>query len=522
MSAAEGAHPRGDGGVPRALSRNGVWIAALGFLATELLLASTALPTKGRHTAAITVATALCWTLEAIPLGAASLLPLALFPLFGVLSAQTAAAAYFDDINFLFLGGMVLGHCLEQWQLHRRIALGVVRVIGTSPRRIVLGFLLGTAFVSMWISNTATAVMMAPIALAVIEAGGIGRENPGERAFAAALLLVVAYGSNIGGIGTPIGTGPNFAFAGQFGPNGALAGASQPNFPQWMLGMVPLLLLMCLATWLVLTRGVVRVPRALPRLTESFRSAANLGPWSRAEVRVGLLFLLAVLLWVFRTIPIDGVEYGWLRFFPEDFVAGARRDDAISNSTVAIAMAFLAFLIPAGDGSGRRIAGAPALQSIPWDMLLLLGGGFAIAKAFTASKLSEWLGAEMGPWLGGGSARAVTVVLGLSIFVTFLSEVTSNTATALVMLPIAANVGRACGIDPRLPAVSVTLASSLAFMLPIGTPPNAIVFASRRIPMLTMVTGGFFLNWIAIGLSTAAVFLWIAPVFGIPTGVRTQ
>jgi sodium-dependent dicarboxylate transporter 2/3/5 len=505
-----------EGGSPW-LRRRGLWIALAGFVLVEAALYGGGLEPRARHAAAVTAATALCWTLEALPLGAASLLPLALFPLLGVLTAQQAAAAYFDDINYLFLGGMILGHCLERWQLHRRIALGVVKLIGTSPRRIVLGFLLGTAFISLWISNTATAVMMAPIALAVLETAGVGRQDPDERAFAAALLLVVAYGANIGGIGTPIGTGPNFAFFGQFSAGGAVADLTPPAFLRWIAGMAPLALAVCLATWLVLTRWVVRVPAALPRLDAGFRQASRLGPWTAPEIRVGLVFLAAVILWITRTLPIERQELGWIGLFPADFFGATPPEDAITSSTVAIAMAFVAFVVPAGDGRGSRLADGEAIRAVPWDMLLLLGGGFAIAKAFTVSKLSDVLGRELAPVLGNGALGAWPIVLGLSAFVTFLSEVTSNTATALVMLPIAANLGRAAGVDPRIPMLTVTLASSLAFMLPIGTPPNAIVFASRRIPMPVMVGGGFVLNLAAILLSSAAVIWWVCPILGIPT-----
>lgn len=506
-----------DGGAPAWLSRRGVWIAVIAFVICEIALSFTTIPPRARHCASITILTALCWTLEAMPLGAASLIPLALFPLTGVLPATRAAFTYFDDINFLFLGGMILGTALERWSLHRRIAISVVRVIGTSPRRIILGFLAGTAFLSMWISNTATAVMMFPIALAVLDAAGLSRDDAGHRAFSSSLLLMVAWGANIGGIGTPIGTGPNFAFLGQFNGSSALHSFSPPSFLIWMKAMVPLLLIVCLAGWWIATRVTIRVPRELPKLTESFDRTAKLGPWTTPEVRVAALFFAAVALWIGRTLPFEGVEYGWLRWLPPDLFPGVKMESAISNSTIAILVAIVAFIVPAGDARGQKLVDASAIRAIPWDMLLLLGGGFAIADAFQESKLSAWLTARLAPALGGGEIGAVVMILFISTFVTFLSEVTSNTATALVMLPIAADFGRAAGVDPRLPALSVALASSLAFMLPIGTPPNAIVYSSGRIPMLTMIRSGFLLNLVSIGFSTAILFLWIAPAMGIPT-----
>jgi sodium-dependent dicarboxylate transporter 2/3/5 len=506
-----------DRGTP---NRRAIWIALAAFAAAEVLLRRTSMPEAARHCAAITIFTGLCWTFEAMPLGAASLIPLALFPLFGVLPATTVAFTYFDDINFLFLGGMAIGAALERWNLHRRVALYVVNAIGTSPRRIILGFLFGTAAVSMWVSNTATAVMMYPIALAVIDAAGISRSDEGERGFACALLLVVAYGSNIGGIGTPIGTGPNFAFFGQFSSGKPLGDFAAPQFPLWIAGMLPLLIITCFVGWWLVTRVVVRVPRELPRVSESFSRISNPGPWTVPEIRTAIVFGCAIVLWVTRTLPFGGHEYGWLQWFPKSLFAKVDIDSAISNSTVAVFVAVIAFLVPAGDGRGSRLLDASAIRNIPWDMLLLLGGGFAIARGFTESRLSEWLGATIAPTIGEGSGvgRALLVTLVLSTFVTFLSEVTSNTATSLVMLPIAAELGRLTGVDPRLLALSVTLASSLAFMLPIGTPPNAIVFASGRIPMLTMVKSGFLINIASIALSTASVFLWTAPVMQIPTG----
>ncbi|MFN0205594.1 MAG: SLC13 family permease [Planctomycetota bacterium] len=505
-------------GAPPWLSRRGIWIALIGFVASEILLQWTAMPAAARHCASITILTGLCWTLEAIPIGAASLIPLALFPLFGVLPATTAAFTYFDDINFLFLGGMAIGAALERWNLHRRVALGVVRAIGTGPRTIVLGFLLGTAVVSMWVSNTATAVMMYPIAVAILETGNIGKQNPGERAFATALLLSVAYGANIGGVGTPIGTGPNFAFFGQFNSGKSLASFEAPAFPIWIAGMLPLLLLTGFAGWLLLTRVVLRVPREIPRLTESFKESSQIGKWTVPEIRTAILFGIAIILWIARTLPFGGKEYGWLQFFPEQPFAGIDRENAITNSTIAIGIMIIAFLIPAGDKSNSKLLDASAIRKIPWDMLLLLGGGFAIAKGFSDSRLSAWLGDALAPAAGSGSGllHAILVTTALSAFVTFLSEVTSNTATSLVMLPIAAELGRGAGIDPRLLALSVTMAASLAFMLPIGTPPNAIVFASGRIKMLDMIRAGFLLNMVAIVLSTALLFIWIAPIFNIP------
>lgn len=506
-----------DGGAPEWLSRRGFLIAMIGFVMSEAALSFTTIPDRARHCASITILTALCWTLEAMPLGAASLLPLALFPLFGVLPAGRAATTYFDDINFLFLGGMIVGASLERWNLHRRIALSVVKVIGTSPRKIILGFLLGTAFISMWISNTATAVMMFPIALAVVETAGLSKNDPGHRAFACSLLLVIAYGANIGGIGTPIGTGPNFAFYKQFNGTANLNEFAAPAFANWMMAMAPLLFITGLIGWWLVTRVVVRVPREIPKLTESFEKASALGPWTKAEARTAILFFVAVALWIGRTLPVNRHEYGWLQFFPENYYSGVTLDGAITSSTVAILIAIIAFVTPAGDAANSKLVDASAIRNIPWDMLLLLGGGFAIADAFQETKLSQWMSGALAPALGGASPWIL--IIAFSTFVTFLSEVTSNTATSLIMLPIAAEIGRASGVDPRLPAISVTLAASLAFMLPIGTPPNAIVFSSGRIPMFTMIRAGFLLNLASILLSTIFVLFVIAPIFGIRSGV---
>lgn len=494
------------------LARRGLAAALAGFVVTEVLTSFTSMPVSARHAAAVTVATAICWVLDAMPLGAASLIPLALFPILGVLPATTVATTYFDDVNFLFLGGMVLGAGVERWNLHRRIALGVVRLIGTSPRRLVLGFLVGTAFVSMWISNTATAVMMYPIALAVVEAAGLDVKDAGHRSFAAALLIVVAYGANIGGLATPIGTGPNIVMLSQFSSGRPLGELPPPTFLGWMVGMVPIAAAACLVAWVLVTRIAIRVPARMERLEETFVAQVQPRPWTRPEVRIGLLFLVAVVLWVTRTLRFEGIEYGWLRFFPEDLGRGIKLEDAITNTTVAVLFCVFAFALPAGDAEGSRLVDARAIRNVPWEMLLLLGAGSAIAASFRETRLSEWFGQALAPAASQWSALAI--VAGTSLFVTFLSEVTSNTATAQVMIPLSVEIGRAAGIDPRLPALSVTLAASLAFMLPIGTPPNAIVFSSGRIPMTIMVRSGLVLNLCCVVLSTAAVFLWTGRSLG--------
>ncbi|HKB15348.1 MAG TPA: SLC13 family permease [Planctomycetota bacterium] len=475
---------------------------ALGLAAA---LAAAGLAPAQRATAAITAATTSWWIGGAMPLGATSLFPFVALPLAGAMPVGTVAAAYFDPIILLFFGGFLLALGIERWGLHRRIAYGIVRRVGARPRRLVLGLMLGTAFISMWVSNTATALLMLPIALAVVSAveqdGGGRNEN-----FAFCALLGVGYAASIGGLGTPVGTAPNLILLGQY--RSFFPEAPPIAFAKWMAACVPLLLVFLLATWAILATFAPPGP-ANPRVAALVEERARaLGRWTPAERRMGLLFVLAALGWLFRQ-PIDlggGLRVpGWSALLPDP--------KALDDAVVAVGVAFLGFLVPSGNEKGKSLLDWETAARVPWDILLLLGAGFAIAKAFEASGFSRTVGDLLLPAMHG--APPLLLVAGVCTVVTFLSEFASNTATAQFMMPVLRGVAAAASLDPLLLLLPAGLAASCGFMLPIATPPNAIVFASGRIPVRRMARVGLLVDLVGIAAITALVFSLGGPVFGI-------
>ncbi|MCI0588651.1 MAG: DASS family sodium-coupled anion symporter [Planctomycetes bacterium] len=480
------------------------FLAGLG-LGLAAFLLSGSLPPAQRATAAITVATTAWWIGGAMPLGAASLFPFVALPLAGAMPVGTVATAYFDPIILLFFGGFLLALGIERWGLHRRIAYGIVRRVGAGPRRLVLGLMLGTGFISMWVSNTATALLMLPIALAVVaglEEAGAGRNEN----FAFCALLGVGYAASIGGLGTPVGTAPNLIFLGQY--RAFFPQAPEITFFQWMVACGPLVLLLLLAAWAILTAFAPPGPGD-PRVAAAVEEKARaLGGWTPAEKRMGLLFLLAALGWLFRQ-PIElGGGWripGWSGLLPDP--------KSVDDAVVAVGVAFLAFLVPAGNEKGKSLLDWETAARVPWDILLLLGAGFAIAKAFEASGFSKTVGDLLLPAMHG--APPLLLVAGTCALVTFLSEFASNTATAQFMMPVLRGVAAAASLDPLLLLLPAGLAASCGFMLPIATPPNAIVFASGRIPVRRMVRVGLLVDLVGIAAITALVFTLGGPVFGI-------
>lgn len=477
-------------------------------------------------TAAVTILVAIWWITVALPIPATSLVPLLLLPLVGALPMAVVARAYADRSVFLFMGGFILALAIERWGLHRRIALHVVAAVGTQRRRLVLGFMIASALVSMWISNSATAMMLFPIALAVISAlpREATAEGPADREhanFAAGLMLAVAYGASIGGIATPIGTPPNIVFLGQY--HQLFPHAREISFVQWMVLWVPVVVAFIPLAWLVLTRITCRVGPSASTAGRDLisKQLRQLGRMKRPEALVLIAFVTAALLWITRSIPIsDGANYGWasllaqgLRWFGDG--EPRIRADQIDDASVAIGIAFLLFIVPGDrDARGRRVPlmDWTTAQRLPWGILLLFGGGFAIAAGFEQSGLSYWLGRQLA---GLGLTSPLLLVIAMCALVTFVTELTSNTATAQVMLPIAARLSLAVGVDPLLLMLPATIAASLGFMMPVGTPPNAIVFGSGHVPMKHMVRSGLILNILGIVLVTAAMFLIARPMLGL-------
>jgi solute carrier family 13 (sodium-dependent dicarboxylate transporter), member 2/3/5 len=446
----------------------GVLMAIVAYAATQ----HAGLTAEQSWTAAVTTLCAIWWLLEALPLSATALVPVVIFPLAGVLTARKAAAAYGDPLILLFLGGFMLSRAAEYWGAHQRVAHVALRFIGgTSGRRVVLAVMVATTFISMWVNNTATALMMLPIALALMDRDKTGR-------LAVPLLLSVAYGSSIGGIATPIGTAPNGIFMGVYEKATGLTVA----FHQWMLLCVPLTLLMMIVAWLLLTYKLDGVEELeIPPDEE----------WTVPQKRTLAVFGLACLGWITREVPFGG----WQAWFG---LPGAE------DMTVAIAATVLMFLIPSGNGEkDSRLLDWKIAEDIPWGVLILFGGGLCVAAAFESSGLSEVIG-NLASGLRDWPTLAIIATLCFSV--TFLSEFTSNTATANILMPILAATAKANGMEPALLMIPATLSNSLAFMMPVGTPPNAIVYGTGHVRIAHMVRVGFVLN--VIGAAIVTLFCW--------------
>lgn len=469
-------------------------LTAPALFALSFAIPDTILPPHASRAAAAIAWMAVWWVTEVVPLPVTALLPLVLFPVAGILPAGDVAVAYANRFVFLMGGGFVLAEAMQQHGLHRRIALGIVARVGGGPRRLVLGFMIAAAFLSMWLSNTATAAMLYPIALAV--SGRVAAP-----AFAPALMLGTAYACNIGGIGTLVGTFPNVVFAGMV-PD-LLPGSSPPDFLGWMLIGVPLVIVLIPMAWLVLTTWAY--PQAggpagggTAEIRDEIR---RLPPISTAERRTAWVFAATALLWITRR----GLHAGQLVLPGWTELVGL--DGLVDDSTVAIAAALALFLIPAGRSAGtsrRRLLDARAFPAIPWPILLLFGGGFALAAGFTASGLGNVVAGALG---GMPSVPLPLLLFIVALLISFLTEVNSNTATTTTFLPLVAAVAPALGAPVFPLLLAVTLSASCAFMLPTATPPNAIVFASGRLEMRSMARTGLVLNVLAAGVVATACWL---------------
>jgi len=461
------------------------------------------------RTAAVAALMAIWWITEAIPIPATALLPVGLFPLLGIMSGRTVAATYFNNIIFLFIGGFIMALAMQKWQLHRRIALKIILLIGASPKRLILGFMVATAFLSMWISNTATTMMMVPIAMAIIIK--LKDSFPGRAVarFAVGLLIGIAYSASIGGTATLIGTPPNLSFTRIFAiyfPN-----APDITFAQWFQFGLPFAVVFLVVAWLILTLFFVPDRRALGADTEIFKTEQRrLGAMSFEEKIVLILFALMALLWLMRNdIPIgDFVVPGWSKVLA---VPGF-----VDDGTVAIAVAMILFLIPSRSQKGRRLMDWETASKLHWGIVILFGGGFALASGFKESGLSVWIAEQ----LTGLSGTPPLVLVGsVCTMLTFLTELTSNTATTEMVLPLLGSLAVAIKTNPLLLMIPATLSASCAFMLPVATPPNAIVFGTGEVTMADMMKAGIIMNLVGIVLITTFIYLIGVAVFGIDTGV---
>ncbi|EMF46079.1 sodium-dependent transporter [Planococcus halocryophilus Or1] len=450
---------------------------------------------------ASTIWIATWWITEAIPIPATSLLPIILFPMTNGLDVSATTSAYGSDTIFLFMGGFMIALTMEKWDLHKRIALTIISVIGTNTERIILGFMVATGFLSMWISNTATAMMMVPIGLAIIyqvsealkynTSIDTSKEN---FSFGKALMLGIAYSASLGGIATLIGTPPNTLLAGAVNEIYGI----EITFAQWMLFGVPLAWIFILVAWVYLVK--VAYPQKLKHLpggSEVIRQQkTDLGGASYEEKAVFVVFLAVALAWISRSFVLDA------------FAPNLEMTDA----TVGLIAAMVLFIIPSKNKKGDHLLDWATAVKLPWGILLLFGGGLAIAAGFTSSGLSEWIGNQL---IGLQGVNVLIIVLVVAALVLFLTEITSNTATASMMFPIMASLAVALSIHPYALMVTAAVAASCAFMLPVATPPNAVVFGSGYLKISDMAKAGFALNIFGIFFVGLAVFYFLPLVWGI-------
>lgn len=472
-------------------------------LATALLL-PTSLSFEGRAVAGCALLMAIWWMTEAIPIPVTSLLPLVLFPLFGMDTMAKVAAPYADPVVFLVLGGVVLGLATERSDLHRRVALLTIRAVGTKPSQIVFGLMLASAFISAWVSNTATAVIMVPIGVSILQLVRNIDPKAVDTKFSASMMLGIAYGVTIGSMATLIGQPPMALMKAYLGKE---QNFDMP-FGQWMLVGVPFAVVMLIVAWVVLTKLVFRTQLTeIPGGDQMIKSELQkLGQMSTAERRVGYIFLTAIFFWV--AVPFIADLAPVAKALP--FLS------SISDTQVAIAAAIACFIVP----SARQAPGisAPALLSwsaardIPWGLLLLFGGGLSLSSMFTATGLSGWIGDQVGGLQG---VPPIVILIVAAVVGLGLTELTSNTATAAAFFPIMGSVAVGIGMDPVLMTVVMTLAVCSAFMLPVATPSNAVAFGSGEVTIRQMVKAGMWLNGIAMVLIVFAIYTLIPLVFGI-------
>ncbi|MEJ2060674.1 MAG: DASS family sodium-coupled anion symporter [Gammaproteobacteria bacterium] len=462
-------------------------------LVLMLLPAPTDLNPEAWRLVALAAWMVIWWMSEAVPMAVTALLPIPMMPLLGIAGQKSVGASYGDPLIFLFLGGFLIAAAMQRWMLHKRIALRIVKIAGTRPQGIIAGFMLATALLSMWISNTATAVMMYAVAISMVEFVAT-RVNDLDKArrFGIALLLGVAYSASIGGVGTLIGTPPNVLLAGFLADTYGI----HIDFSTWMLIGVPLVVLLLPLTWLLLCRVLFRVKDI--DLGEAAglidKELQQLGPMSRGEQIVLVVFLCTAILWIFRSslTALTGL--------------------AVTDTTIALLAAVLLFALPASIHEGQLTLDWQAAKLVPWGVLLLFGGGLALAGAFKSTGLAEAIGAAVA---GLGSINVSLVALMTIIAIVALTELTSNTATTATFLPILGAVAVGMGKSPMVLAIPVALASSMAFMMPVATPPNAIVFSYEKLHISDMMKAGIWMNLISILLIYSAM-QWLAPhVFGI-------
>ncbi|GHB09793.1 SLC13 family permease [Salinicola rhizosphaerae] len=461
---------------PPTAARVGLILGPVWVVLTQILPAPAGMEPAAWHCVGLALLLATWWATEAIPIPATSLLPIPLAPALGIADLKGTAASYANPTIFLFLGGFLLGIAMQRWNLHRRIALRILNVVGQKPKQQIAGFMLATGFISMWVSNTATAIMMLPIGMSVVSLFADTGSDEVKR-YATALLLAIAYAASIGGIATLIGTPPNAILAGYLSSEQNI----ELGFAQWMIIGLPVSIAMMVVAWWWLTRGGFDLKLDQSGGDVIGQELDKLGAISPAEKRVGVVFLLAALAWVTRPLLNDwGIE--WL-----------------SDTSVALLAGVALFLIPSGNERYRPLLKWEDASDLPWGILLLFGGGLALAGAISGSGLADWIANQLSVF---GALPLLLLIGAIVLVIIFLTELTSNTATAAAFLPLLGALAMSLDVDPLLITVPAAIAASCAFMMPVATPPNAIVFATGHMKIQSMIRAGFFLNVVGTVLVT--------------------
>ena len=466
----------------------GLILGPIVFFLIKLFYEPANLSDEGLAILASTTWVAIWWMTEAVPIYITSLIPIILFPLSGGLDLKITTAAYGHKFVFLFIGGFILAIAIEKWKLHKRIALNIIKIVGTKKTNIILGFMIATAFLSMWISNTATAVMILPVGLAIISQlkdspNTIENEN---EIFGKTLMLAIAYSASIGGMATLIGTPPNLVLAGVVKTSYNI----EINFLQWMSFGLPVSILLLFICWKYLTSVAYNFKN------DSFESGGeeidkqinSLGEMSYEEKSVLTVFILTALAWITQS------------FFIKNYVPN------IDDTIIAIIAAVILFILPSKNGGEKLLSWSDAVK-LPWGILLLFGGGMALAKGFDASGLAIWIGNQMTFF---SEIPLIIILLTLIAMVNFLTEITSNLATTAMLLPVLVALADTIDINAFYLLVGATVAASCAFMLPVATPPNAVVFGSKILKIDDMIKKGFWMNLVSILILTAAIY-WVLP-----------
>lgn len=479
----------------------GIIVGPLAFLLTLGLFKPVDLSPAGVAVLASTLWIAVWWIMEIVPIAITALLPIILFPVLNILSLSETATSFGHRYIFLYIGGFMLAIAIQKWNLHKRIAINIIYLIGSDLNRIILGFMIATAFLSMWVSNTATSVMMLPIALAIVQQLSDNPATPKNEKtlFGKALMLAVAYSASIGGVATLIGSPVNLVLAGMVQETYQM----EITFIQWLSFGLPFSIVLLFISWKYLTGYAFKLPiQDFSRGKEEILKQKNtLGPISEEEKKVLLVFIITALAWISRSFLLN-------KFIPN-------LDDPIIGVIAAVCL----FLIPAGKNKERALLNWNEAVKLPWDVLLLFGGGLALAEGFKSSGLALWIGDQMALLDG---MILFFILLSVIAAINFLTEMTSNLATIAMILPILAPLSTTLGVHPMLFMVPATISASCAFMLPVATPPNAVVFGSGHLVISDMAKTGLWMNIISILFLTMITYYFLPLIWDLEAMNLTQ